>query len=101
MKKLVWSGLGFSLLITAMTIQYYFLCNATFGWANLEEGNNRNQFAQVTNTVSNTTDNEVYYRFALSQSAGGNFGNSILEAFKASMSNIVAFSMVLGRAGLL
>ena len=35
----------------------------------------------------------------MSASAGGIFGNTILEAFKAAMANAIAFSAVLGRAG--
>ena len=92
MKRLAWSGIGFAFLITALTLQYFFLVNAAFGWALIE------------NTASRTSgsfSNDDLYRVSLSQSSGGTAGNTFLEAFKASIANIVAFSMVIGRAGLL
>jgi len=41
LKRIVWSGIGFTLFITAFTLEYYFLINAAIGWASIAEGSNR------------------------------------------------------------
>lgn len=50
LKRIVWSGLGFTLLITAFTIEYYFLINAGIGWATLSENSSRGDPQFLTET---------------------------------------------------
>lgn len=97
MKRLVWSGIGFTLVIVAFTLEYYFLVNAAFGWAVIEEGSSRTNGAGSFDSVNG----EDVYIFTLTTSSGGILGANYLEAFKAAIANIVAFSAVIGRAGLL
>ncbi len=88
LKRLIWSGLGFTLFITAFTLQMYPLVN---------------QLWTKTNIHSNTIGfNQMSFQIYLANSSLPSdklYGNSMGNAFKCALAVVVAFSSILGRAG--
>lgn len=88
LKRLIWSGLGFTLFITAFSIQFYPLVNYLWRTANIH---------------ANTYQQGEYVLF-LSNSqlpADKSYGNCLSNCFKCALAIVAAFSSILGRAGAL
>lgn len=90
-KNKIWSSLGFTFFITAISFQLYFLVSglwtnagisgksATFAW-----GNRFPVFLTNSNNLNLATNN-----------------NTAIQAFKCALANSIAFAAIAGRAGLL
>lgn len=92
MKKLVWSGLGFAFLITALTLELYPLINNF--WAK----------THIHSTTSSLAWSQHSFKILLNNSGQASdklYGNTICNGFKCALANIAAFSSILGRAGAL
>ena len=90
LKKLVWSGLGFAFLITALTLELYPLINNF--WAK----------THIHSTTSSLTWSQHSFNILLinnGQSSDQLYGNTISNGFKCSLANVATFSSILGRAG--
>jgi hypothetical protein len=88
-KNKIWSSLGFTLFITAITFQLYFLVsgfwtNAGISGANnsLNWGSHLPTFLSDSNNLSTTT-----------------YGLTAIQALKCSLSNAIIFAGIAGRAG--
>ena len=94
--RLVWSGLGFTLLITCMTVQWYFLINAF--WTKVNIGNQGTQFSSASATWFIYLTNE-----SITSSSGEliftTYRATIADAIKCATTNSIIFSAILGRAG--
>jgi hypothetical protein len=94
---LKWSGFGFAFLITVLCYQYYFLANAFWTKANLQD--------TTTDINGFFTPRQQYgQRFSMYVSEMGGtafktFGLTATQAFKMAISITVAFSAIVGRAG--
>jgi hypothetical protein len=92
LKRLVWSGLGFTFFITALTIELYPLINNFWTKSGIHS----------TPTSVNWTHST--YNLMLANSslpADKLYGNCITNAFKCALAIAIAFSSILGRAGAL
>lgn len=89
---MMWSGLGFALLISALSVEMYFMMNAFWTKATIAYTNNTfNMFSLPDKTYN-------FYLTNLSNPLDLNAA-TITGAFKCALSNLVAFSAILGRAG--
>lgn len=85
----VWSSLGFTLLITALTFQLYFLVSGLWTNVNISQANKTLSWGgklPVYLTDSNTSNVQTY-------------GMTAVQAFKCALANSVAFAAIGGRAG--
>lgn len=90
MRHLAWSGIGFTLLVTMITFQYYFLINGFWTKANL-------QFSKTWFTLPDKS-----ISIFLSEEFGSSlatYGNTAAGAFKCALSMVVAFAAISGRGG--
>lgn len=94
---LKWSGFGFALLITALCYQYYFLINAFWTKADVQD---------TFIDVNGNSESHQYYgdKFLIWVSEGfgtffKTFGNTATGAFKMALCITIAFAGVVGRAG--
>lgn len=94
---LKWSGFGFSLLITVLCFQYYFLINAFWTKADVQY-TNQNQNGTPGSLQNYGDIFNVYLSDAIG-SAVKTFGNTACGAFKMALTICIAFSAVVGRAG--
>jgi hypothetical protein len=86
----VWSGIGFTFLITALCIELYPLINAF--WTKTRIQNN--------GLVNNFSDHTYFVVLANSHTpADQAYGNCITNAIKCALAIAVAFSSIVGRAG--
>ena len=93
-RKLMWSGIGFNLLITALAIELYPLVNDL--WTKV-------QFQKNNNPLTDFSFDNRHYSLVLSdrQSSSGTasfYGNSLINALKCALSICIGFSAILGRA---
>lgn len=95
-RKLVWSALGFNLLIVCLSIEWFFLVYLFWfktnirGWGvNFADGTTWNNI-WLTNQQFDSMNAQ------LSVSA---IGSCLTEALKCALANCIAFSAILGRAG--
>lgn len=94
---LKWSGIGFALLITAITFQYYFLINAFWNKADIQ--------ATTTTALGNTVEEQLYkndFAIFMSESFGSaskTLGATATGAFKCALALTIAFSAIVGRSG--
>jgi len=94
---LKWSGIGFALLIAAITFQYYFLINAFWNKADIQD-------TTVTAT-GGSTGQQLYkndFLIFLSESYGltaKTLGATATGAFKCALTITIAFSALVGRSG--
>jgi hypothetical protein len=100
-KRLIFSGLGFTLLITCLTVEWYFLINAFWTKANI--GGKGTQFTYDTR----------FYNIYLANRDGPEsvpsnaqlyllkYRATLTDAVRCGLANSIAFSAILGRAGLL
>ena len=87
-----WSGIGFTLLITSFTFQFYFIINGLFTRINLQGG-----WDNI---------NDLYLPIYLNEEIGQNgtsgvntFGLTALNAYKCSLAMVISFMGINGRAG--
>lgn len=94
-KKLVWSSLGMNLLISCLTIEMYLVTNNLI--ARIGSSAVQKQAVQFKIYLSNFEDHvdATVNNGALVE----NYGNTLIEAVKASFANCVLYSCILGRAG--
>ena len=92
LKKLMWSGIGFTFFITAMAIQMYPLVNAFWTKVRIVE------WPVVEDFASKDYD---YFLANADIGSANLYGNSMTNAMRAGLAVVVAFSSILGRAGAL
>lgn len=87
---MVWSSLGYNLLITALSVQTFFLVHAFWIKSGIYKG------------ASSSFSGDIY-QIALVPNETGSVitGANFNEAIKCSLACIVAFNFLKGRAGLL
>lgn len=90
LKRLLWSGIGFTFFITAFCIEMYPLVNAF--WTKTRIQNN-----DIVSDFS-TTNFSLYLSNA-NLPTGQLYGNCITNALKCALAVMAAFSSILGRAG--
>lgn len=90
LKRLSWSSLGFSLLITATCVELYPLVNALYTKSIIQQN-------PIVNNFSNSKFSIFLSNYDIA--TGANYSNTITTAFKCALSLVVAFSSILGRAG--
>lgn len=87
---MVWSALGFALLVTALSIELYPLANAFWTKAGIQDNPTANNFGNK------------YFNLLLSNfdaKTGQNYSNTITTCFRCALAVLAAFSSILGRAG--
>lgn len=86
---MIWTSIGFNLLITALSVQTFFLVNAFWVKAGIYK--------------AGSIFNSDIYTIALVPGESGSVitGANFNEAIKCSLACIVAFNFVKGRVGLL
>jgi hypothetical protein len=90
LKRLLWSGLGFTFFITALAVEVYPLINNF--WTRV----------RIHSTPTHTDFNTDGYQLFLVNSqlhADQLYGNCITNGFKCALAIVTAFSSILGRAG--
>jgi hypothetical protein len=87
---MLWTGMGFTLLITALTMEMYFMMNAFWTKAVISWTLNHTWFSQPIKTYSFYLVNLNEYPKYMATVTGG---------FRCALSNIIAFSAIIGRAG--
>lgn len=90
--KLIWSHLGFNILIAALSIQTFFLVNAFWTKAGIYKNSPFNTQSFYVGLIPTDT---------FSAGSDSSLGANLNEALKCALACIVAFSFVIGRAGLL
>jgi len=90
--KLIWSHLGFNILIAALSIQTFFLVNAFWTKAGIYHNSPFNTQSYFVGLIPTDINNP-----GTNSSQGANLN----EALKCALACIIAFSFVIGRAGLL
>lgn len=94
---LKWSGFGFALLITALCYQYYFLINAFWTKADVQDTfvaqNGASQSLQYYGDDFLIWVSDAYGTYFKT------FGNTATGAFKMALTITIGFSAVVGRAG--
>ena len=94
---LKWSGIGFAFLILALCYQYYFLINAF--WTKADIQNTTQNYNGTTGPYQDYGDKFLIY---LSEAPGilnKTFGCTATGAFKLALTIAIAFSAIVGRAG--
>lgn len=90
-KNKIWSALGFTFFITAISFQFYFL--VSWFWTNVGISGN-STFFSWGNRIP------VFLTSSNSLNVATN-SNTAIQAFKCSLANSIAFAAIAGRAGLL
>ena len=100
-KRLVFSGIGFTLLITILTIEWYFLFNAFWTKANLyyqgTDFNYANRFYMIYLANRDGTETVAPGAPAFIE----RYNAALTDAVRCGLANSIAFSAILGRAGLI
>lgn len=103
-RKLIWSGLGFNAFIVCLTVEIYFIANNLINRIGINQDSQRHSWwfqIYLWNFETHSTK-PTSSIFAISASDYIlPFGNTLIGALKCSIANCVAFSAILGRAGLL
>jgi ammonia channel protein AmtB len=95
-RRLIWSGIGFTFFITALSLEIYPLVNAFWTKVGLQSQNvpmtdfsydQRNYSIFLANRDTSSVNTAAFY------------GNCMTNALKCALSLAVAFSSVLGRVG--
>ena len=89
LKHLLWSALGLSFLITALTIQVYPLINAFWAKTGLNS----------TGIFSDSFSNQQVNLFLANMDSSAYENNTITAAVKCGIAVIIAFGSVIGRVG--
>jgi hypothetical protein len=90
MKRLVWSGIGFTFFITVLCIEIYPLINDFWTKARINYS--------TTPIYFSNTNYELYLSNA-NLPSGKLYGNCITNAIKCALAVSAAFSSILGRVG--
>lgn len=90
LKRLIWSALGFALLVTALSLEFYPLANAFWIKVGIQDNPNFTDFSSKSFTL-------LLSNFEIK--AGSNYSNTITTCFRCALAVLVAFSSILGRAG--
>lgn len=88
-RHLIWNGIGFSLLITALAIEVYPLVNAIWAKAHIHT----NQF------MNDSFKTKEIYLYLANLDSTSYENNTIPAAIKSALAIIIAFSSVIGRIG--
>lgn len=83
---MIWSGMGFTLMILAFTVEIYFMFNLLF--------------IQESKIYQNST-HEVNFIHLTNLTGEPNLMTSLTGAFRCSLAVLIAFSSIMGRAGYL
>lgn len=89
---MLWSGIGFTFLITVLVFQFYFLINGFWSKANV----------QFSGTDWSNTWIATYLSDENGDTSSGGIdtqGNTAVGAFKCALSMCIAFAAIGGRAG--
>ena len=102
-RRLVWSAIGFNLLITCMTIEWFFIMN--FFWLKVDmpkylQDNVERDFSKglqynniyLWSGIPNMSSDAIDLSYLT-------YGATLTQALKCALANCVAFSAVLGRVG--
>lgn len=92
MKRLVWSGLGFTLFITAFCIEFYPLINDFWNRARINYSRTPIYFDRPSSNYELYLANANLPTLKL-------YGNCITNCLRCALAVAVAFSSILGRAG--
>jgi hypothetical protein len=87
---MLWTGMGFTLLITALTMEFYFMINAFWTKAAINGSLNPPHFAD---------ENKDYDFFLTNLNEPNGFQATITGGFRCALANLIAFSAIIGRAG--
>lgn len=90
LRKMLWTGMGFTLLITALTMEFYFMINAFWTKAAINGSLNPPHFAD---------ENKDYDFFLTNLNEPNGFQATITGGFRCALANLIAFSAIIGRAG--
>ena len=95
-KKLVWSALGFNLLIVCLSIEWFFLIY--FFWLKTDIRGYSIYFSSGTWVNNIFLTNSIYKKIddTVTMSA---IGSCLTQALKCALANCIGFSAILGRAG--
>jgi len=88
---MLWTGMGFSLLITALSIEMYFMINCFWSKAVI--------WYQAA-TITQFSDSDKTYNFWLTNlHETPNYLATMTGGFRCALANLIAFSAIIGRAG--
>jgi hypothetical protein len=88
-KNLIWNGLGFAFMISALSIELYPLVNALWAKANISPNNTHyDSFDKNHLSLYLANMNNIKYQ-----------NNTITAAIKCALAIIIAFGAVIGRIG--
>jgi hypothetical protein len=88
---MLWTGMGFSLLITALSIEMYFMINCFWSKAVI--------WYQAT-SITQFSDSDKTYNFWLTNlNEIPNYLATMTGGFRCALANLIAFSAIIGRAG--
>lgn len=90
-KNNLWSSIGFTLLITALTFQLYDLSNTFWTLTGLTPFNRVLDWNQTVSIYLSNRDS----------STTNTLDNTAIGALKCALANSIAFAAIMGRAGLL
>lgn len=95
-RKLVWSALGFNLLIVCLSIEWFFLIY--FFWFKVDIR------GTTLNFSSGTIFNNIWLTNSIYKKINDNliinaYGSCLTQALKCALANCIGFSAILGRAG--
>lgn len=88
-KNLIWNGLGFTFLISALSIELYPLVNALWAKANIYSNN----------IFSDSFNNKHLSLYLADMDSVKYQNNTITAAIKCALAIIIAFGGVIGRIG--
>ena len=101
-KRIIWSAIGFNLLITCLTIEWFFMINLFWTKTNIQGQdrqfprgrffNNMFLWSGESNIGSDGIDMNTDDRYEP-------WGATMTQALRCALANCVAFSAILGRAG--
>jgi hypothetical protein len=90
LKRLIWSGIGFTFLITAFCIELYPLVNDF--WV-------KTAIIPSNSSINFQTTSYQLYLSNVNMPSNQIYGNCITNAIKCALAVAAAFSSILGRAG--
>lgn len=88
---MVWTGMGFTLLITALSIEMYFMINCFWTKAVI--------WYKADATTQFTDSSKLYNFFLINTVESSRYMATLTGGFRCALANVVAFSAIMGRAG--
>lgn len=95
-RKLVWSALGFNLLIVCLSIEWFFLIY--FFWFKVDIRGTSLNFSSGTIFNNIWLTNSIYKKINDNLIINA-YGSCLTQALKCALANCIGFSAILGRAG--